>query len=98
MHSFQWNTYSYSASDELRPEYHGNACTDPVTQRPTVYYPGWKRKLWYVFSFLAMVPLLALGVGVMTLSLNLNGYVKSIESPIYVASLAKYAQPVRTIA
>ena len=41
-----------------------------------------------------MLPLLSLGVAVMTFSLNLNGYVKSKESPIYVETLARYAQPV----
>ena len=94
VHSFQWNTYSLSTSDELRPEYHGDVCSDPVTWKPTIYYPKWKRRLWYLFSFLAMLPLLALGVGMMTLSLNLNGYVKSTESPIYVEFLAQFAQPV----
>ena len=78
----------------MRPEYHGSPATDPVTRKPTVYYPSWKRRLWYVFSVLAMVPLLSLGVAAMTLSLNLNGYVKSTESPIYVESMAKFAQPV----
>ena len=92
--SFAWNTYSLSPSVEVRPEYHGSPATDPVTRKPTVYYPSWKRRLWYVFSVLAMVPLLSLGVAAMTLSLNLNGYVKSTESPIYVESMAKFAQPV----
>ena len=41
-----------------------------------------------------MQPLLAIGVLVMTLSLNLNGYVKDINSPIYVEFLAEYAKPV----
>ena len=50
-----------------------------------------------MFSVAAMLPLLSLGVAAMTLSLNLNGYVKSRESPIYVEYLARYAEPVRTI-
>ena len=41
-----------------------------------------------------MLPLLSLGVLAMMLSLNLNGYVKDIHSPIYVETLAKFAQPV----
>ncbi len=41
-----------------------------------------------------MLPLLGLGLGAMTLSLNLNGYVKNTASPIYVAALARHAQPV----
>ena len=80
--------------EELRPDYHGNLVTDPITRKPAVYYPSWKRRLWYGFSFLAMLPLLSVGVAVMTLSLNLNGYVKDPHSPIFVAQLAKFAKPV----
>ena len=94
VYSFSWNTYSYSAAEEVRPDYHGNTVTDPVTGKPTTYYPAWKRRLWYIFSFLAMLPLLLVGVAVMTLSLNLNGYVKDPHSPIFVAQLAKFAKPV----
>ena len=95
MHSFTWNTYNYSAEEELRPEYHGDCVTDPVTGNPAVYYPSWKRRLWYAFSLLAMLPLLLVGVAAMTLSLNLNGYVKDPHSPIFVAQLAKFAKPVK---
>ena len=41
-----------------------------------------------------MLPLLFLGVAAMTLSLNLNGYVKDTHSPIFVKSLAQFARPV----
>ena len=41
-----------------------------------------------------MLPLLFVGVLVMTLSLNLNGYVKDKQSPIYVEYLATFAEPV----
>jgi hypothetical protein len=41
-----------------------------------------------------MLPLLSVGVAVMTLSLNLNGYVKDPHSPIFVPQLAKFAKPV----
>ena len=41
-----------------------------------------------------MLPLLAVGVLAMTLSLNLNGYVKDKYSPIYVEYLASFAEPV----
>ena len=47
-----------------------------------------------MFSAVAMLPLLAVGVAIMTLSLNLNGYVKSTDSPIYVKVIASFAQPV----
>ena len=94
MHSYNWNTYIYSAAEEYRPEYHGTLQPDPVTGKPVLYYPCWKRRLWYVVSVVTMLPLLSLGVLAMTLSLNLNGYVKDIHSPIYVETLAKFAQPV----
>lgn len=94
-HSFQWNTYSCSDVHELRREFDGVIRPDPVTGKPSLYYPGWKRRLWYILSFLVMLPLLSLGVVAMTLSLNLNGYVTSKESPIYVGRLASFAQPVR---
>ena len=67
---------------------------DPVTGQPALYYPSWKRRLWYIFSLLTMLPLLSVGVLAMTLSLNLNGYVKDKHSPIYVEYLASFAKPV----
>ena len=62
-----------------------------------IHYPQWKRNLWYIFSGLAMIPLLAVGVAAMSLSLNLQGYVSDPNSPIYVAKLAKLAEDVRSM-
>ena len=95
MHSFNWNTHSYCSHDELYHKFHGVIVTDPVTGDDMLYYPFWKKRLWYLFSFLAMVPLLSGGVAVMTLSLNLNGYVQDKGSPIYIERLAQFAQPVK---
>ena len=92
--SFSWNTYTLSKAYEMQQGYHGIPSIDPVTHKQSVYYPSWKRRVWYVFSAVAMLPLLSVGVAVMTLSLNLNGYVKSTGSPIYVEAFAKFAQPV----
>ena len=94
VHSFHWNTHTYCTLDEIHHTYHGTDSIDPVTDQPTVYYPAWKRRLWYLFSFLAMLPLLSGGVAIMTLSLNLNGYVRDKHSPIYVGWLSQYAEPV----
>ncbi len=94
VNSFHWNTYKFSSKDQRLPGYHGDKVIDPVSKREIIYYRSWKRNCWYLFSFLAMLPLLGLGLGAMTLSLNLNGYVKNTASPIYVAALARYAQPV----
>lgn len=94
MHSFNWNTYKLNPVDELRPEFHGMQQINPVTGQPDLYYPSWKRRLWHVFSLVCMIPLLLLGVGAMTLSLNLNGYVKHTDSPIYVESLVQFSKPV----
>ena len=92
--SFSWTSYSLSTADRVRREYRRDPSINQVTHQPTVYYPGWKRKLWYLFSIPAMLPLLSLGVATMTLSLNLNGYVKNTKSPIYVEYLARYGQSV----
>lgn len=94
MHSFHWNTHSYCSLDEISHTFHGVVGKDPVTDEPVICYPAWKRRLWYLFSVLAMLPLLAGGVAIMTLSLNLNGYVREKDSPIYVGWLAQYAEPV----
>ena len=38
--------------------------------------------------------MIVLAVAAMAVSLNLNGYVKDTNSPIYLASLAVFAAPV----
>ena len=52
----------------------------------------------YIVSFILTIPFLMLGVKAMVLSLNLNGYIKHKDSPIYFESLAKFAEPVSHIA
>lgn len=94
MHSFKWHTHSYCSLDEISHSFHGTPSTDPVTGESVISYPTWKRRIWYLFSFLAMLPLLAGGVVIMTLSLNLNGYVQDRTSLIYVGWLAQYSEPV----
>ena len=69
----------------------------PVTGKPSLYFPRWKRQLRYLFSLVVTIPMLLLGVMVMTLSLNLNGYIRDKNSPIYVSYLAKFAEPVSTL-
>lgn len=80
--------------DKLRAEFYGTQQVNPITGKLELFYPHWKRRLWHFFSAVCMIPLLLLGVGAMTLSLNLNGYVKHTDSPIYVGSLTQYSQPV----
>lgn len=94
MHSFKWNTHTLNCRDELNPDYHGVLRKDPIMDEDFLYYPTWRRHLWYLVSVLATLPLLLGGVAVMTLSLNLNGYVRNRGSPIYVGWLAQYAEPV----
>ena len=66
----------------------------PVTGIPSLYYPHWKRRLRYLFSLVVTIPMLLLGVLVMILSLNLNGYIRDKNSPIHVSYLATFAEPV----
>ena len=93
-YSFLWNTYKNSIANEERKEFYGVPSIDPVTHNSMTYYPSWKRRLRYILSLAIILPFLCLGVVIMTLSLNLNGYVKDTKSFIYVETLAKYAKPV----
>lgn len=68
----------------------------PVTGIPSLYYPLWKRQLRYLFSLVVTIPILSLGIVIMILSLNLNGYIRDKNSPIYVSFLASFAEPVST--
>ena len=92
--AFTWNTHDYSASEELRPEYWGEERISPITGRQEVHFPSSRRYARYFVSFLAMQPMLLIAVCAMLLSLNLNGYIKDIHSPVHIATLAKFAEPV----
>ena len=96
VHTFQWHSYKFSKKEELRPEFYGTMGPHPVTGIPSLYYPHWKRQLRYLFSLVVTIPILLLGVLVMILSLNLNGYIKDKNSPIYISYLATFAEPVST--
>ena len=63
-------------------------CTIPVGKEGYVMYSA--SFAWYRFMLL--------GAGAMTLSLNLDDYVKHTDSPIYVDSLAQFAKPVSWLA
>ena len=78
----------------LRAEFYGTWLPDPVTGKPQLHYPHWKRRLRYLLSLLITIPILLLGVSAMILSLNLNGYIKDKSSPFHVSYLAQFAEPV----
>ncbi|XP_065883003.1 anoctamin-10-like isoform X2 [Dysidea avara] len=92
-HTFAWHSYHISRKEELRAEFYGTLLPDPVTGKPRLYYPHWKRRLRYLLSLLITIPILLLGVLTMILSLNLNGYIIDKNSPIYVSYLAQFAEP-----
>ena len=92
LHTASSETHTAVHVHELRRELDGMIHPDPVTGKPSLYYPDCK---WYIFSFLATLPLLSPGVVAMTLTLNFNGYVTSKESPMYVRKLASFAQLAR---
>ena len=96
-YSFLWNTYSLEDSELIRPEFHGVIRTSPITGKPEKYFPRWKRWLRYAVSFVLTLPVLCIAVGAMICSLNLNGYIKDKESPVYLSSLAYFAEPVSSI-
>ena len=92
--SYIWNTYGNEDAYDIRPEFNGVIRTSPVTGKPEKYFPRWRRWSRYLVSFIFTMPMLLVAVGAMLCSLNLNGYIKDKHSPIYVAALAYYAEPV----
>jgi hypothetical protein len=92
--SYIWNTYGNEDAYDIRPEFDGVIRTSPITGKPEKYFPRWRRWLRYLVSVIFTLPMLLVAVGAMLCSLNLNGYIKDKQSPIYVASLAYYAEPV----
>ena len=92
--ALSWGTSAIEKAEVIRPEFCGILRDSPITGKPEKYFPAWKRRLRYLMSFLLSLPFLAIGVGAMTLSLNFNGYIKHKESPIYFASLSRFAEPV----
>lgn len=94
--AFLWNTHDFSQSEELRPEFWGTERISPITGKPEIFFPVWRRYIRFFFSFLAMQPMLVVAVVAMLLSLNLNGYIKDVDSPVHIATLAKFAEPVFT--
>ncbi|EDO33016.1 predicted protein, partial [Nematostella vectensis] len=91
--AYKWNTYNIDHIEQVRPQFHGAIITSPITDKPIKYYPRWKRWLRYGLSVLLTLPVLLLAVGAMLSSLNLNGYIKDKESPVYIAVLTHFAQP-----
>lgn len=91
--ALDWGTYSIEKVTAIRPEFSGIKRISPITGKIETYYPAWKRRIRYFMSFLISLPFLMLGVGAMILSLNLNGYIKHVESPIHITFLAQFADP-----
>lgn len=92
--SFVWNTYAIEQLCDIQPNFQGIIRESPVTGKPEKYFPRWKKRLRYIVSFIFTLPMLIIAVAAMLCSLNLNGYIKDKDSPIYLSSLARYAEPV----
>ena len=58
-----------------RPEFYGTTRISPVTGKPELYYPNYKRKLHYIVSAIVTAFMLGLAFFIMILSLNLQGYI-----------------------
>ncbi|XP_065183783.1 anoctamin-8-like [Sycon ciliatum] len=91
--AFEWNAHDFEEEEELRPEFWGEKRISPVTGKIEVFFPEWKRYTRYFVSFLVMLPMLGIALGAMCLSLNLNNYIRDEESPLYIGTLAVFAQP-----
>ena len=74
--SFAWGSTAADDTQRLRPSFVGVAATDPVTGRPTLVDPAWRRCARYAISACISLGCLLVPVGAMFASLNLQGYIQ----------------------
>ncbi|XP_065833337.1 anoctamin-10-like isoform X2 [Oscarella lobularis] len=91
--AFHWTTYDYEKIAELNPFFKGTSRVSPVTGKMEKHFSYWRRLARYAVSLGVTFAMIVLAVAAMAVSLNLNGYVKDTNSPIYLASLAVFAAP-----
>jgi hypothetical protein len=88
-----WDTLDLSHSEELNPSFHGELRRSKVTGEDERHYEShWRWLLHYPVSALVTLVMLGMAFAIMSLSLNLQGYVQP-ASPIFVGSLAAHSEP-----
>ena len=74
--AWRWGTFDLDKAEELRPEFEGEVRTSPVTGKPEMYFPQWRRQLQYGFSALVTMLMLLVAVAAHVCSLNFQGYIQ----------------------
>lgn len=79
----------------VRAEFHGKMRLSPITDKPELYYPHYKRKLKYVMSAFVTSLMLCVAFFVMILSLNMQGYIHPVYArfhPFFYPTLSALAE------
>jgi len=92
-YSWKWGTWEIDAADELRSEFHGTYIISFITGKRVLYYPDWMRWPKYLVGVIVSLFFLSFAFGFMVLSLNLQGYIKSHESWIYIEHFSHFSDP-----
>jgi hypothetical protein len=88
-----WDTLDLAHQEEPNPRFHGKRRRSAVTGEDEFHYEShWRWLIHYPTSALVTLLMLAVAFAVMSLSLNLQGYVNA-DSPIFVAVVAAQGEP-----
>ena len=87
--ALKWNTIDFASEkyliqSDVRPEFRGIIRKSPITNKFERYYPSWKRYPKFIVGFILSFILLCLVFFMMICSLNLQGYIHSYNSIIYI--------------
>eukprot|EP00210_Caulerpa_lentillifera_P003186 g3044.t2 len=91
--SHKWDTLDLEKKEVSRPEFRGMLRKSPITGMNELYYPYSYRFAKCCVSVLVTLCLLCVAFGVMTVSLNLQGYVHKDSTFFYIPYIEKYVQP-----
>eukprot|EP01083_Nonionella_stella_P094902 266394_1 len=91
--SYEWGTFDWEKREANRPEYYGNERQNPITGLPEIYYSSWRRLPKYFVSLLVSLLLLVVAFAFMCCSLNMQGYIHSRHSFMFIEILEGLAEP-----
>eukprot|EP01084_Bolivina_argentea_P069792 126927_1 len=96
--ALNWNTIEfanekYLIQSDIRPEFRGIIRLSEITGKPERYYSQWKRYPKFMFGIFITLFLLTLVFIMMICSLNLQGYIHSQNSIIYIETFNALSKP-----
>ena len=93
----RWGTIGEEEKEEVRPEFHGELVTSPITGRPVRRHPYYKRLVAFALSAGVTTFMLSVALVLMACMLNLEGYIQDTslwtEKMFFVPPLAALAAP-----